>query len=82
MGRERLEVLLDLLFAERVTDAGFLEQCVEAIRRRSEQSGADLRIRRLMLEINALREKRSRVIETSTIRLQSQNRCDGCHNRR
>jgi site-specific DNA recombinase len=64
MGRERLEALLDFLFAERVTDTGFLEQCVEAMRRRAEQSDTDLRIRRLMSEIKALREKRNRVIET------------------
>ena len=64
MGRERLETVLDELFAKRLTNSGFLGHCVEELKQRSVQGDSARRIQRLTAEINALRGKRERVIDS------------------
>jgi site-specific DNA recombinase len=64
MGREKLEAMLDGLFADQLSSPHFLEQCVETLRKRSEQGRSGVEIHRLTTEINALRRKRERVIDS------------------
>ena len=63
MGRERLESILDQLFADRLTRREFLESCVEELERRRTQDDSAIRIQRLTAEVNTLREKRGRIVE-------------------
>ena len=63
MGREKLEGVLDELFANRLTNSKFLGRCVEDLKQRSVQGDSASRIQRLTAEINALRGKRERVID-------------------
>jgi len=63
MGREKLEAVLDELFANRLSNPAFLERCAEALKQRSAQGDSASHIQRLNAEINALRCKRDRVID-------------------
>jgi DNA invertase Pin-like site-specific DNA recombinase len=63
MGRERLESILDQLFAERLTTPQFLGNCIEEMGKRHSQADSAGRIQRVAAEVNSLREKRSRVVE-------------------
>jgi hypothetical protein len=64
MVREKLEQRLDNLFGEHLTSPSFLENCVGETKRLSEQGDTATRIQRLTAEINSLRDKRARVVET------------------
>lgn len=64
MGREELEQVLDFLFADRLTDSAFVENCVSAARQRAAQNRPEFVIQRLTAEINNLRAKRERVVDT------------------
>jgi DNA invertase Pin-like site-specific DNA recombinase len=55
MGRERLEGVLDGLFANRLSDQSFLEQCVDKLLQRSTQKDSGAEMKRLTSEVNALR---------------------------
>jgi DNA invertase Pin-like site-specific DNA recombinase len=63
MGREKLEEMLDGLFADRLSNPNFLEKCVDTLRKRSAQGRSGVEIQRLTSEINSLRRKRERVID-------------------
>jgi DNA invertase Pin-like site-specific DNA recombinase len=63
MGRERLEGVLDGLFAEYLTDVSFLERCIDRLRQRSAQKDSGTPVKRLTAEIDALNRKRGRVID-------------------
>jgi hypothetical protein len=63
MGRERLESVLDGLFATRLSSSFFLEQCVDKLLHGSTQKNSGVEIQRLNSEINVLRRKRERVID-------------------
>jgi site-specific DNA recombinase len=63
MEREKLEAILNALFADRLTSATFIKQCVEALRERSSLSSSPVKIQRLSAEIKALEHKRGRVID-------------------
>lgn len=63
MAREKLEGLLDTMFAGRLTDPNFLENCLQEMKRRSDSNASAGSIQRLNSEIAGLRSKRSRVID-------------------
>src|ERR1035437_3377665 len=63
MGRERLEGVLDGLFANRLTSPRFLESCVDKLLQRTKQKDSGIEIQGLTSEINVLRRKRERVID-------------------
>lgn len=63
MRREKLETVLDDLFANHLLDPAFIARCVAELRRRVEQGGSAARIQRLTSQITALHNKRNRVIE-------------------
>jgi hypothetical protein len=63
MAREKLESALDTLFASRLSSPAFLKQCIGALKSRSEHNDTQIRAQRLTSGINALREKRARVID-------------------
>ena len=63
MDREKLEGLLDTMFAGRLTDPNFVENCLREMKQRSDSSDSAASIQRLNAEIAALRGKRSRVID-------------------
>ena len=63
MDRERLEGVLDGLFAKQLTSSQFLEGCVDQLLQRAEFRESDGKIERLTAEINLLHRKRERVID-------------------
>jgi DNA invertase Pin-like site-specific DNA recombinase len=63
MAREKLESALDALFASSLSSPAFLEQCIGVLKSRYEHNETQIRAQRLTAEINALREKRARVID-------------------
>jgi len=63
MARERLEIKLDALFADQLTDRQFIERCVEELEGRERQSNSVARIQRLNAQMSDLRERRTRVID-------------------
>jgi DNA invertase Pin-like site-specific DNA recombinase len=63
MGRERLEEMLDGLFADRLTSPSFVEGCVDNLLKRTKQRDSAVEIQRLTAEVNLLRRKRERVID-------------------
>jgi hypothetical protein len=63
MGRERLEGVLDGLFAKRLTSPQFLEGCVDQVLQRTELRESATKIERLTAEVDQLRRKRERVID-------------------
>jgi DNA invertase Pin-like site-specific DNA recombinase len=63
MAREKLEERLDSMFAEQLTRAAFLENCIEQLSSHRQQDDSTVRIRRLTAEVNSLREKRNRILE-------------------
>ena len=63
MRREKLEAILDNLFATRLTNPAFVKQCVDELKQRASNRDSAQRIQRLTDEINALRGKRERVID-------------------
>ena len=63
MGRDRLEGVLDSLFANRLSNPSFLEHCVNELQQRSTQKDSGVEIQRLTSEISVLRRKRERVID-------------------
>jgi site-specific DNA recombinase len=64
MGRERLETKLDDLFAERLTDRGYLRELAEEFMRRMQSRNGRATIQRLQQSIETLRQRRERVIES------------------
>jgi DNA invertase Pin-like site-specific DNA recombinase len=63
MGRERLDGMLDSLFAEKLTDPVFIEGCLEQLQAKSERKKSETDFERLTAEIAGLRRKRERVID-------------------
>lgn len=64
MRRERLESKLDGIFAERLTDRDFITEVLKDFDSKSDAAVSRNRIARLELEINKLREKRLRVLDS------------------
>jgi DNA invertase Pin-like site-specific DNA recombinase len=64
MSRERLETKLDDLFAERLTDRGYLHELAEEFMCRMKNRNGRATIQRLQQSIEALRQRRERVIES------------------
>lgn len=64
MQRDRLEQKLDDLFAQRLTDEGFLAEVLAELGHRSKRSGSAARVRRLQVHIAKLEQKRLRVVES------------------
>jgi DNA invertase Pin-like site-specific DNA recombinase len=64
MDRTKLEALLDALFAESLTDRGFLDRCVEELKGRWKHDDSAVRTQRLTAQLTSLRGKRARVIDT------------------
>ncbi len=64
MSREKLEDILDNLFYDRLTSEAFLQRCIGDLKRRSETNDSAMRVQRLTSEIEKLRQKRSRILET------------------
>jgi hypothetical protein len=64
MGRERLEGILDALFANQLSNRSFLLHCVDNLRQRSAQQNAEGEIKKLTSEVNKLRRKRERVVDS------------------
>ena len=64
MRREQLERVLDGLFATRLTSPRFLEQCFEELQQRSEKQESARRIQKLTTDVDALRSKRGRVVDS------------------
>jgi DNA invertase Pin-like site-specific DNA recombinase len=63
MKRENLETGLDCLFAEHLTQRRFIESCVETLQERTHQTDVGA-VERLTTEIQILRRKRQRVVDT------------------
>ena len=63
MGRERLEAVLDGLFADRLSDRRFLENCVSFLQKRSIEEVSGHEMQRLTDDIEAQQRKRTRVID-------------------
>ena len=63
MGRERLEGILDTLFADKLVNPDFLEACLEQLLERTERRRSESNLERLTAEINGLCRKRERVID-------------------
>ena len=64
MRRDRLEIVLDDLFANNLSNRSFLENCVETLSQRwTPRDTGDLS-KKLTSELQALRRKRERVIDT------------------
>ena len=57
MGRERLESVLDELFSEKLTDSGFVTNCVSEAMSLFSKSESAVKIQRLTSEINSLRTR-------------------------
>jgi site-specific DNA recombinase len=64
MGREKLETQLDHLFSRRLTDPSFLQHCVETLTERSEEPRSADPHKQLTTELNRLRQKRERILES------------------
>src|SRR5437016_4011228 len=63
MKREKLESVLDGLFADKLSDSSFLEQCVVRLQERSAQEHSAVEIQRATARINTLHDRRERVID-------------------
>jgi DNA invertase Pin-like site-specific DNA recombinase len=63
MHRERLESILDVMFAQRLGDAGFLRELAKEFERRTSDRGFEARVRRLNNQVQQLIEKRQRVLD-------------------
>ena len=63
MRREKLEAVLDELFATRLASPAFVQQCVDELKQRASNRDSTRRIQMLTADINALRGKRERVID-------------------
>ena len=64
MAREKLELILDHLFSEWLTEASFLERCVAELIRRSERDESVVRVQRLTADIANLRRRRDRIVDS------------------
>jgi DNA invertase Pin-like site-specific DNA recombinase len=64
MRREKLEAVLDELFAASLTSPTFVSRCVEEVKKRAAQGDSARQIQRLTAEINSLRRKRERVVDS------------------
>ena len=64
MRREKLEVVLDGVFGTCLASPAFVRQCVNELKQRASNRDSTRRIQRLTAEINALRGKRDRVIDS------------------
>ena len=64
MARERLERKLDFLFASNLTKPTFLEKCLESMKAQYQREGSAARVERLKLDVESLRLKRGRVIDS------------------
>lgn len=64
MGRQRLEQKLDDLFANHLCSRPFVENCVNELLQRSAENDSAAEVRRLNSEINSLRRKRERVVDS------------------
>ena len=63
MGRQRLESVLDQLFARKLSDPQFLARCIENWRLMTSEEDAKGHAKRLKQDTKALQQKRQRVIE-------------------
>lgn len=64
MGRDRLEGILDGLFANQISNPSFIRGCVDELAQRSTGRELGREIQHLNTEIDALRRKRGRVIDS------------------
>ena len=64
MRREKLEAVLDELFATSLSSSRFVGLCVGEIKRRTAHGDSARRIQNLTAEINVLRRKRERVVNS------------------
>ncbi len=64
MAKERLEAILDQLFAAQLTSPAFLERCIAELRQRSENHEAVLRLQRLNLALKNLHGRRGRTVDS------------------
>ena len=64
MGREKLETVLDELLTKKLTDASFVGDCVSEAMSRLNKDDSALQIKRLTSEVENLREKRNRVVDS------------------
>ncbi len=63
MRREKLEAVLDELFAVRLSSPVFVQRCVDELKQRTAHRDSARRIQRLTTEVIALRGKRERVMD-------------------
>jgi transcriptional regulator NrdR family protein len=63
MSRERLERVLDGLFAYQLSSRQFLEKCIGELLRRSTENDSTVECQRLNSEVNRLRRKRERLVD-------------------
>jgi DNA invertase Pin-like site-specific DNA recombinase len=63
MARERLEAVLDQMFADELPNRSFLSACVEELQRRAERPEAVSDIQKLKQNLGRLRGKRGRVVD-------------------
>jgi site-specific DNA recombinase len=64
MAKERLEATLDQLFAAQLTSPAFLERCIAELQQRSENHDAALRLQRLKVDLENLRARRERTVDS------------------
>ena len=64
MQREKLESILDSVFSQRLTNPRFLEQCIKVAKGQNQKDDSPLRVKRLSAELDSLRHKRERTIDT------------------
>ena len=64
MDREKLEKVLDGLFAYQLSSRSFLEKCTDELLKRSKENNSAVECQRLNSEINGLRRKRERVVDS------------------
>jgi site-specific DNA recombinase len=63
MSRERLEEVLDGLFAYQLTSRSFLQKCVSDLLQRATENESTVERQRLNSEVDGLRRKRERVVD-------------------
>jgi len=64
MGREKLEGLLDTIFSGKLTNPEFIENCLLELQQRTERQSSATSIQKLGAEVDLLRSRRSRVIDS------------------
>jgi len=64
MNREKLEVVLDGIFACQLSSRSFLEKCVNELQQRATENNAAVECQKLNSEVNGLKRKRERVVDS------------------